>query len=86
MTNIEQYLTATLEGAYPSGERYLMATCPFHADHTPSLSVTVASGAYRCFACGARGDLAKLIAGVEHVSLGAAITKARRLRAGGRHA
>ena len=31
------------------------ALCPFHDDHHPSFGVNLASGSYRCFACGARG-------------------------------
>ena len=31
------------------------ALCPFHEDHSPSLRVRVATGAFRCMACGARG-------------------------------
>ena len=31
------------------------ALCPFHADTKPSLSVKIANGAFRCFACGAKG-------------------------------
>jgi DNA primase len=85
MKQIEQYLTTKLTASQYSGGRYLMARCPFHDDHTPSLSVTAASGAFRCFDCDARGDLAALIAKVEGVSPREAIAKARRLRAGGRH-
>ena len=29
--------------------------CPFHDDSTPSLSVHIDSGAFKCFACGAKG-------------------------------
>lgn len=31
------------------------AICPFHDDTRPSLRVNVATGAYRCMACSARG-------------------------------
>ena len=31
------------------------AICVFHDDSRPSLRVNVATGAYRCMACGARG-------------------------------
>jgi DNA primase len=33
------------------------ALCCFHEDRTPSLSVNVETGHYRCFACEAGGDL-----------------------------
>jgi hypothetical protein len=31
------------------------ALCCFHDDHSPSLSVNLRTGAFRCFACGTRG-------------------------------
>ena len=31
------------------------ALCPFHADTKPSLSVKIENGAFRCFACSAKG-------------------------------
>lgn len=30
--------------------------CPFHDDHTPSLTFNVRRNTYRCYACGAHGD------------------------------
>jgi DNA primase len=38
---------------------YLMGLCPFHMDRRPSLKVTERS--YHCYACGARGNLVKLL-------------------------
>ena len=35
--------------------KWAKAICPFHEDHNPSMSINVETGAYRCFACGARG-------------------------------
>ena len=85
MTDLSSYLTAHLTAFKRSGAMYSMAVCPFHADANPSLSITTASGAYRCFSCGARGDLALLIAKIERLPLGAAIAKARQLREGAAH-
>jgi hypothetical protein len=34
--------------------------CPFHDDHTPSLSVRRGGRTWRCFSCGARGDAINL--------------------------
>ena len=34
--------------------------CPFHDDHTPSLSFSVARNTFRCFACGESGDTISL--------------------------
>ena len=33
------------------------AVCPFHEDSRPSLRVNVATGGWRCMACGRGGDL-----------------------------
>lgn len=38
--------------------------CPFHDDHTPSLTFNVARNKYKCFACGASGDTISLAMGV----------------------
>ena len=45
-------------------ERYLGAPnrlkkflCPFHNDKSPSLSINPRTGKYRCFSCGAHGDM-----------------------------
>jgi hypothetical protein len=32
------------------------ALCPFHADTRPSLRVDIETGAFRCMACGAKGQ------------------------------
>jgi hypothetical protein len=42
------------------GDRVLRALCPFHgSDHQRSLRVTLTSGRFQCFACGAWGYLAE---------------------------
>lgn len=85
MTQITDYLKRHLKGYHLSSDQYAMACCPFHADHSPSLSVTLRNGSYRCFGCSARGDLAQLIARLEGISLPKAIAKARQLRGEVRH-
>src|SRR3546814_7322720 len=37
------------------GADEMMGCCPFHADDTPSLSVSVAKNLFRCFGCDAGG-------------------------------
>ena len=39
----------------------LMALCPFHEDHTPSLSIDPKTNLFKCFGCGAAGDTIKFI-------------------------
>jgi putative DNA primase/helicase len=40
----------------PRGDNVL-ALCPFHDDHNPSLSVNLKTGQFKCFACAAAGDV-----------------------------
>lgn len=61
-------------GADPvqSGPDYVMIQCPFHDDNTPSLSVGLKTGRWRCFACHEKGQWPKLVAellGVEVVEV-----------------
>lgn len=41
--------------------------CPFHDDRTPSFSVSPVKGVYKCFSCGAAGNVVKFI--MEHEQL-----------------
>lgn len=41
----------------PNGNGWVLATCPFHGDTDPSLSVNLQHGGFRCFGCGEKGDL-----------------------------
>ena len=43
------------------------ALCPFHDDHSPSLSFSVRRNTYRCFVCGASGDSISLV--MRHLNL-----------------
>jgi len=36
------------------------ALCPYHDDHNPSLSFSVSKNTFRCFSCGAHGDVIDL--------------------------
>jgi DNA primase len=42
--------------------------CPFHADETPSFSVSEEKGLYHCFGCGASGDVFNLVMKLDAVS------------------
>ncbi|AQQ10121.1 DNA primase [Sedimentisphaera cyanobacteriorum] len=41
--------------------RNFIGLCPFHDDHKPSLTVTPEIGRFKCFACGAGGDIFSFI-------------------------
>lgn len=43
---------------HKKGARYL-GVCPFHNDKSPSMNVNPTIGLYKCFACGAGGDVFK---------------------------
>ncbi len=49
-----------------SGRRY-KALCPFHDDHTPSLELNPERQSYKCWSCGAGGDIFDFIKGIERV-------------------
>jgi DNA primase len=42
--------------------------CPFHSEKTPSFSVHAGHQFYKCFGCGASGDVLKFVMEFEHVS------------------
>ncbi len=51
-------------GAYVSLKkmgRHQKGLCPFHAEKTPSFIVNEEMGMYKCFGCGAGGDVIKFL-------------------------
>ena len=53
---IEDVVAASGVDLRPAG-RSLMGCCPFHDDHTASLSVGGVRDRFHCFGCGASGDV-----------------------------
>lgn len=49
--------------------------CPFHNDHTPSLSVSEEKQIYTCFVCGASGNVFTFIKEYENISFIEAVNK-----------
>ena len=49
--------------------------CPFHDDHSPSMHVTPHLGIYKCFVCGAGGDVFKFVQEYEKIDFPAAVEK-----------
>ena len=41
--------------------REMVGLCPFHEDHKPSLYVNSVKQIFKCFACGAGGDVFKFV-------------------------
>ena len=50
----------------PKGKNYF-GVCPFHDDHSPSMSVSKEKQIYTCFSCGATGNVFNFIANYEHI-------------------
>ena len=55
-----------------SGSNYF-GLCPFHSEKTPSFSVNPNIGIFKCFGCGAGGDVFRFVMGVEHVAFPEAV-------------
>ncbi len=48
------------------GKNYF-GVCPFHDDHSPSMSVSFEKQIYRCFSCGASGNVFTFVSEYEHI-------------------
>lgn len=56
-----------------SGNNRYVGVCPFHDDHSPSMTVNSTLGIYKCFACGAGGDVFKFIENHEKLDFKGAV-------------
>ena len=56
------------------GKNYF-GVCPFHDDHSPSMSVSREKQIYTCFSCGATGNVFKFIEDYESISFMEAVKK-----------
>lgn len=65
---IQQFLPLKKTGT----NRYA-GVCPFHDDHSPSMSVNPTLGIYKCFACGAGGDVFKFVQEHEKIDFNGAV-------------
>ncbi len=66
---ISNYLPLTSKG------KNYFGVCPFHDDHSPSMSVSREKQLYTCFSCGATGNVFKFIQDYENISFQEAIKK-----------
>ncbi|MGL1903723.1 MAG: DNA primase [Fibrobacterales bacterium] len=53
--------------------------CPFHNDHSPSMHITPSMGIYKCFACGAGGDVIKFVQEHDRIEFPAAVERVAEL-------
>lgn len=66
---ISKYITLKKKGAN------YQACCPFHNEKTASLSVSPVKGIFKCFGCGAKGDLISFVMQHEKLEFIEAITR-----------
>ena len=59
---VSKYLNLT-----KTGKNYI-GVCPFHDDHSPSMSVSPEKQIYTCFSCGATGNVFTFISDFEKIS------------------
>src|SRR4030043_2120915 len=55
--------------------REMVGLCPFHEDHRPSMNVNAVKQIFKCFACGAGGDVLKFVQMRENLSFPQAIER-----------
>jgi DNA primase len=55
-----------------AGSKYV-GVCPFHSDRHPSMNVNPRMGIYKCFACGAGGDVIKFVQEFEKIGFAEAL-------------
>ena len=53
----------------------MVGMCPFHDDHRPSMNVSIAKQIFKCFACGAGGDVFKFVQLRENLSFSQAVER-----------
>lgn len=66
---VSKYVTLTQRG------KNYFGVCPFHDDHSPSMSVSKEKQIYTCFSCGATGNVFKFVMDYENISFVEAIKK-----------
>ena len=64
---ISSYIPLTLKG------KNYFGVCPFHDDHSPSMSVSKDKQMYKCFSCGEAGNVFTFVQNFENVSFSEAI-------------
>ncbi len=58
----------------PHGKNYF-GICPFHADHSPSMSVSFEKQLFKCFSCNMAGNVFKFVSEIENISYMEAVQK-----------
>jgi DNA primase len=58
-----------------TGRDSLVGLCPFHAEKTPSLSVSPSKQVYHCFGCGEGGNVFRFVEKVENLTFAEAVER-----------
>ena len=66
---ISTYLTLSKKG------KNYVGICPFHEDHDPSMTVAPDKQIYKCFSCGAGGNIFTFVQNYEQISFVEAVIK-----------
>jgi DNA primase len=66
---VSEHISLTKKG------REMLGLCPFHDDHRPSLYVNAVKQIFKCFACGAGGDVFKFVQLRENLAFPQAIQR-----------
>ncbi|MDE5586989.1 MAG: DNA primase, partial [Bacilli bacterium] len=66
---ISEYLPLVQKG------KNFFGVCPFHDDTNPSMSVSREKQIYRCFSCGASGNVFTFVQEYEHISFREALSQ-----------
>jgi len=66
---VSEYVSLAKKG------REMVGLCPFHEDHRPSLYVNESKQIFKCFACGAGGDVLKFVQMKENLTFPQAIER-----------
>jgi len=64
---ISDYIPLTKKG------RNYFCVCPFHDDHSPSMSISSDKQIYTCFSCGASGNVFNFLMEYENISFNQAL-------------
>lgn len=73
--DIADYLRMSGLNLEPNGAGKWKACCPFHTEKTPSFTVNESFQNYRCWGCGANGDLINYVVEQENMSFVEAVTR-----------
>lgn len=66
---IKNYIPLELKG------KNYFGVCPFHQDHSPSMSVSKEKQMYKCFSCGAAGNVFTFVSNYENITFIEAVVK-----------